>query len=218
MHPVKKVFHARPRLMLGLVAGIAATALLPGDYRPGSRALIGWDIAVWTYLLSVWFLMARAGPARVRAIAEREDENAGVILAVICVAAVTSLGAIVFELATSRLLQLESRLLHYAFTALTVLGSWCLVMTMFALHYARMFYGARSDAAPLRFPDRIATPDYWDFLYFSSTIAVAAQTSDVAVMSRPMRKVVMAQSVLSFLFNAAILGLSVNIAAGLVGT
>ena len=53
---------------------------------------------------------------------------------------------------------------------------------------------------------------------FSFTIAVAAQTSDVIVMSRSMRKVVLAQSVLSFLFNVAILGLSINIAAGLVGS
>jgi len=54
-------------------------------------------------------------------------------------------------------------------------------------------------------------------LYFSYTIAVAAQTSDVSVMSRSMRKIVLAQSILSFFFNLAILGLSINIAASLVG-
>jgi uncharacterized membrane protein len=37
------------------------------------------------------------------------------------------------------------------------------------------------------------------------------------VMSRELRKVVLAQSVLSFLFNVAIVGLSINIAAGLLG-
>jgi uncharacterized membrane protein len=39
----------------------------------------------------------------------------------------------------------------------------------------------------------------------------------VTVMNREMRKTVLAQSVLSFIFNAAILGLSINIAAGAVG-
>jgi uncharacterized membrane protein len=34
-------------------------------------------------------------------------------------------------------------------------------------------------------------------------------------MTRPLRKVVLAQSILSFFFNAAILGFSINIAAGL---
>ena len=70
----------------------------------------------------------------------------------------------------------------------------------------------------MAFPDREPEPNYWDFLYFSFTIAVAAQTSDVAVLSRPARKAVLAQSVLSFFFNAAILGLSVNIAASAVGS
>jgi len=35
-------------------------------------------------------------------------------------------------------------------------------------------------------------------------------------MTRPMRKIVLAQSVLSFVFNVAIVGLSINIAASLV--
>jgi uncharacterized membrane protein len=70
----------------------------------------------------------------------------------------------------------------------------------------------------LRFPDNEQHPDYWDFLYFSFTIAVAAQTSDVIVMTRAMRKTVLAQSILGFIFNAAILGLSINIAAGMVGS
>jgi uncharacterized membrane protein len=81
-----------------------------------------------------------------------------------------------------------------------------------------MFYRSHANHRPLAFPDAEENPDYWDFLYFSFTIAVAAQTSDVALMSRSMRKVVLAQSILSFVFNAAILGLSINIAASLVGT
>lgn len=53
---------------------------------------------------------------------------------------------------------------------------------------------------------------------FSMTIAVAAQTSDISVKSGAMRKAVLAQSVMSFLFNAAIVGMSINIAAGMVGS
>jgi uncharacterized membrane protein len=91
------------------------------------------------------------------------------------------------------------------------------VATLFAFHYARNFYRSPVERRALRFPDEEASPDYWDFLYFSYTIAVAAQTSDVSVMSRSMRKIVLAQSLLSFFFNVVIVGLSINIAAGLVG-
>lgn len=221
MHPVGKLFHGHPRLIIGIVSGVTVSFALHGHYSPVTRVLIGWNAAVWIYLLAVWILMARAGSDRVRAIAEREDESAQVVLTVICIAAVSSLAAIVYELANARALDVEARLWRYAFTALTVLGSWCLLATMFALHYARMFYAAvppPAALAPLQFPDRIADPDYFDFLYFSFTIAVAAQTSDICVTSRAMRRMVLAQSVLGFLFNAAILGLSINIAAGVMGS
>ena len=68
---------------------------------------------------------------------------------------------------------------------------------------------------PLRFPDEQLEPDYWDFLYFSFTIAVASQTADVSIRSRAMRRAVLGQSLLSFFFNTSILALSINIAAGL---
>ena len=68
----------------------------------------------------------------------------------------------------------------------------------------------------LGFPDRHLKPNYWDFLYFSFTISVAVQTSDVTVRCRRMRQVVLGQSVLCFFYNLAILGLSINIAASLI--
>ena len=45
---------------------------------------------------------------------------------------------------------------------------------------------------------------------------MAVQTSDVAVQTRLMRQIVLGQSVLSFFFNLVVLGLSINIAAGLI--
>jgi uncharacterized membrane protein len=83
---------------------------------------------------------------------------------------------------------------------------------------ARVYYGSPVERRALKFPGIDEELDYWDFLYFSFTIAVAAQTSDVTVMSHTVRKTVLAQSILSFLFNVAILGLTINIAASFVGT
>lgn len=66
------------------------------------------------------------------------------------------------------------------------------------------------------FPEKPAEPGYWDFIYFSFTIAVAAQTADVATGTTDMRQITLLQSVISFVFNLAILGLSVNVGAGLL--
>jgi uncharacterized membrane protein len=76
---------------------------------------------------------------------------------------------------------------------------------------------ATSHEPPLRFADGERNPDYWDFHYFSFTISVAVQTSDVGVGGRAMRRVVLAHSLVGFVFNTAILGFTINIAAGLLG-
>jgi uncharacterized membrane protein len=208
----------RPRLTIGWVLGIGGAALLQGSFRPVTRILLGWNIGVWSCLVLMAWLMMRSSAARVRAIAEREDPGATAVLVLMSLTAIASLAAIVLELAAVKNLSPGARLLHYAFTGSTLLGSWLLVNTLFTFHYARMFYRSPADCRPLRFPGSAENPDYWDFLYFSFTIAVAAQTSDVSVMTRSMRKVVLAQSVLGFLFNVAIIGLSINVAAGLVGS
>ena len=216
MYPIHKIVRAHPRLIAAIIAGSIVGLALPAQYELVLRILIGWNVTVWCYLGSMGWLMMRASHARVRRIAEQEDQSAVVILAIMSIAAILSMAAIVLELSTVKGLPLSLRLAHYGFTGATVLGSWCLVATLFTFHYARIYYRSPIGRRALSFPDKEENPDYWDFLYVSFTIAVAAQTSDVAIMSRSMRKTVLAQSILSFLFNVAILGLSINIAASLV--
>jgi len=218
MNTIRQLLRTRPRLIIAIFIGAAAGAVLPVQWSPVTRGLIGWNITVWSYLVLIAWLMFTSTHVQVRRIAEQEDRSAVVILAIMTVAALVSLAAIVLELTTVKSLTLEHRLAHYGFTAATVIGSWFLVGTLFTFHYARAFYQSPVDRRSLRFPDSELSPDYWDFLYFSFTIAVAAQTSDISVMTRGLRKAVLVQSVLSFLFNVAIVGLSINIAASLIGT
>jgi len=138
------------------------------------------------------------------------------VLLIISLAAIASLIAIVFELAAAKNLGLRGQLLHYLLTGFTMLGAWFLIPTIFTLHYARHYYQSTGDEPSLRFPDANLKPDYWDFLYFSFTIAVASQTSDVVLCSNEVRRAALAQSVLSFFFNAAVIGLCVNTAASLL--
>lgn len=217
MQLLRHLIVSRPRLAVGLVAGIVAAILLPERLGLVSRVLIGWNVMVWSYLALVAWLMARIDHEQVRAIARQEDRTALAVLAIMSAAAVASIAAIVLELSSARSLAFSERVFHYLLTGFTVAGSWCLVGVLFTFHYAVIFYKSPVGSRALGFPDREAAPDYWDFLYFSFTIAAAAQTSDITVLSRTMRKAVLAQSVLSFFFNAAILGLSINIAASAVG-
>jgi len=213
-----RFIRSRPFLIGAALLGIAVGFLAPGDYTGLRRALIGWNSGVWAYLLTMGWMMFRADHSRVRAIAERQDESGGAVLGAVIVGAILSVYAIVTELANMKQASQHVAELHYAFTAVTVLGSWLLVGVMYCLHYAHLYYTANKHALPLEFPDEHTQPNYWDFLYFSFTLSVAVQTSDVSVKTRAMRKLVLGHCVLAFFFNLVILGLSVNIAASLVNS
>jgi uncharacterized membrane protein len=210
------LIRSRPHLSAAIAVGAVTGFFLPSSWSVLVRALTAWDIAVWMYLLTVGWMMMRADHREVRRTAARQDERAATILASLVIATVTSMVAISSELASLRSMPASERGLHYAFVVLTLVGSWFLVGTLFCFHYAHLYYNARGQQRPLVFPGGETQPDYWDFLYFSFTIAVAAQTSDVAVQSPGMRKLVLGQSVLSFFFNLLILGLFVNMAASLM--
>ena len=214
---------SRPHLTLAIAFGTVVGLAWPDSHPWLRRALIGWNAGVWVYLIGMAWMMARADHRKVRDIAGRQDESAGLVLFTLVVGAILSLYAIVSELTRMDHMPPDHAALRYAFTALTVIGSWLLVGVLFCFHYAHLYYRAPRDHAPLRFPEEepdggAIEPDYWDFLYFSFTIAVAVQTSDVTVTSRSMRKLVLGHSVLAFFFNLLILGLSINIAAGFVNS
>jgi uncharacterized membrane protein len=206
----------RPRLLATFLLGAVAWVLLPDAWTVSTRALVAWNASVWPYLVSMAWLMLRCPPARVRAIAEQEDASSAAVVAIVSAAAVLSLVAIVADLAVAKGGGREG-LLDVVLPLVTVTSSWILLGVIYTFHYAHLFYEAPQDRRPLRFPEGLEQPSYRDFLYFSLTISAAVQTSDVSVQSTAMRVTVLAQTVLSFFFNAAILGLAVNIAAGVVG-
>ena len=204
----------RPRLLGAGAWGIAAFWLLPADWTLTARVLVSWNLAVWPYLAAMAWLMLPSSAARVKEIAQQEDASSGGLMVIMSGAAVLSLVAIVVELAHGHNAG-ESSFFVYGVTALTVLGSWLLLGALYTFHYAHMYYTAAHNRLPLGFPEGLKSPSYLDFMYFAFTIAAAVQTSDVSVRTTDMRAAVLAQSILSFFYNFAILGLSINIAAGL---
>src|SRR5450830_252176 len=213
-----QLFPKRPRLIIALGAGILIALILPRDWNLITRILTGWNAGVWSYLALMGWLVTKADHAEIQRISAQEDKSAIAVLAIMSISAVFSLAAIGFELASVSNLATHERISHYVLTIITVLNSWLLVGIIYTFHYAHMFYLSDKSSRAFKFPDNKANPDYWDFLYLAFTIAAAAQTSDVAVMNSSARKAVTAQSILSFLFNAAVIGLLINIAAGIIGS
>ena len=199
-----------------MLVGSAALVLLPGTHHLVTRGLFAWNTSVWLYLVLVGWMMLRADHVRLRRVALAQAEGAATVLTMVSLASLFSLVGIVVELSAAKVPGAPHALPHVAFALATVVGSWLLVPTMFALTYASLYYRT-SVGRGLQFPhvEDSFTPDYGDFLYFSFTIAVASQTADVNVSTQAMRRLVLLQSVLSFGFNTAILAFTINIAASM---
>lgn len=97
---------------------------------------------------------------------------------------------------------------------------WLMLHTLAAIHYAHQFYAGETAHKPrtggLAFPD-CGEPTAWDFLYFSFVVGMTAQVSDIQVTSTPLRKLVLAHSIVSFFFNTVLLALAVNVVVTLAG-
>ena len=213
---MKKFLFNYPRLWISLVTGCVIFLFLPQHWSTLSRVLVCWNcgVALFLALISAWMTSLTAEQICSRYI--EEDESAPIILAIVTMAALLSLVAIVEPLATLRQAVGMQRVGHFALAALTLVNSWILVPTMFTTHYADMFYSAREGNRPLRFPET-PTPVFWDFAYFSFTIAAACQTADVSTLNAAARRAVITHTLISFLFNASILGFAINVTAGLIG-
>jgi uncharacterized membrane protein len=211
-----RIVWSRPRLFSSVALGIVVTAILGfvTPWRSVTCRIVGWDVMVLVYLVLVFDMMVRSKVRDIRARAAGQDEGRFAILVLTVAAGLASLAAILAELSSGR----ESReTAQLVLAVVTILLSWVFIHVMFALHYAHEYYG--EDQGPgggMVFPGGDEKPDYWDFIYFSFVIGMTSQVSDVGVTSKEIRRTVTAHGVVSFVFNVALLALTINIAASVV--
>jgi len=206
----------RPRLWIALGAGIAAGVLCPLASL-ATRGLIGWNVGVWLYLALLLRMMTQSDAHRLRRHAVELADSMGAVLLLAAMGAIASMGAVALELSQVQHGQDAAQSWPYLLLAIsTVTCSWLLLPAEFALAYASLYHSAPGKPHGLEFPGDEEHPDYTDFMYFAITLAATSQTSDVAVSTRPMRRLVLVQAVLSFVFNTSVLALTINILAGLI--
>jgi uncharacterized membrane protein len=213
---VKSLFSNHPRLWISIVVGAALFGFLPHEWSILSRVLVCWNCGVALFLGLILFWMTRLSADQICDKYIEEDESGPFILVIVVLAAMLSLVAIIDPLTTIKQVSGMVRASHFALAAVTLVNSWVLVPLMFTTHYADRFYSVDKLHRPLRFPDT-EMPVFWDFAYFSFTISAACQTSDVSTTNSDIRRIVTAHTLISFLFNAAILGFAINVTAGLIG-
>ena len=87
--------------------------------------------------------------------------------------------------------------------------SWTVTHTAYTFRYAHLFYTGDVNGG-LDFPGT-QTPCDLDFAYYSFTIGMAFQVSDVSITATDIRRATFGHALVSFVFNTTIVALSLNV-------
>jgi uncharacterized membrane protein len=211
---------AQIRFLIAFAVGLTVFLLAPiADWV--TRALAGWNAGGWLYFALVVIKMWRAEIEGIKREADIERESRIAVLIIVILGAFFAMLALLTQLSVMKTEHGAGRSLSIVLSMSTIFLSWLLIHLVFAVFYAHEFHSERSGktnasgGGGLKFPGE-KSPDYLDFIYFSFVVGMTAQTSDVCVTSRAMRRVVVVHGVLSFFFNTAVIALAVNIASQLV--
>jgi uncharacterized membrane protein len=202
---------APPRFILFFVVLIAGVILARAMLPPAHATMIAFDAAAGLFLLLCVPLLRREAEA-MRKSARENDANRVILLLLTVVLTLVILVTVAGELAGGGHPSPTEKLL----VAVTLMLAWTFANTVYAFHYAHLYYTSRDDGGDLGgldFPGRRPEPDYADFLYFSFTLGIALQTSDVAIHSPRIRTIVIGHCVAAFIYNLGVLALAINILA-----
>ena len=203
------------RISTGIIAAAVAylaTMSLPDELN----LLIPYDVAVAVYLGLFCVLMERASPENAAEMTRRGEPNNRLVLITVMALSVASLVGVAAMLNSPPGRPRWEINLHMMASLLAVILSWFLAHIYFGLYYMQLYYddtvvdGKLIYQLGLEFPER-PTADFWDFMYYSFTIAMCYQTSDVTVTSTRIRRVTLVHAIFSFLFVSAIIGFVVNV-------
>ncbi|SCF24329.1 DUF1345 domain-containing protein [Micromonospora mirobrigensis] len=195
--------------LVGVLCGVAFAVLVSAALSP----LVGWDAAALTWLGLAWRRLWPLDAAGTERLAMREDPNRAARDALLLAACLASLVAVAVVLTAAH--AAPARLTRDAYGGLGVVSvflSWFVVHTVFATRYARLYYSGVDGGVDFHQEGR---PCYADFAYLAFTVGATFQVSDTDVSSPEIRRTVLRQSVVSYLFGAVIIAATVNLLAGL---
>lgn len=192
---------------VGAAGGVVAGVLGPTT----QAALIGWDLTAVTYLAMTWPVILPLNAEQTRRLATVEDHTRGWTDALLFTAALASLLGLGALLGGQAHVD-GARLRQLAVGLAGVVLSWALIHTTFTLRYARLFYAERPSGINFNQP---AAPAYIDFAYVAFTVGMTFQVSDTNVTSSTIRAAVLRHAIVSYVFSAVILALTINLLAGL---
>ena len=210
-------FHRLPsiyKLIVSLSAAvIVSAALMSVHMETVTRIMIGWDVFSICLLFISVIIFSSMRPRQIRLLAKQEDAGRIVVFGIVVATTIGSLMGVMILLGNKTFLLGKGVETFIYITG--VICSWFLLHTIFTYRYALLYYGDHPldpdlHTVGLQIPNEL-WPDYLDFAYFAFVIGMTFQVSDIEISSRTIRRVALMHGILSFLFNAVIVALTINV-------
>jgi uncharacterized membrane protein len=195
--------------VVGITVGLMAGAGAGWPFAP----IIGWDAAALFYAGWTWSAIWPLSSGQTADLALREDPGRAATDAALVTASLASLvgvGLLIIEAA--RVNGGWERVAIIGLSIASVILSWLLVHTIFALHYARLYYTPPRGGIDF---NEAQPPSYVDFAYLAFTIGMTFQVSDTNLSARALRATALRHALLSYVFGTVIVALTINLVAGL---
>lgn len=210
MHPLQ-------RLLMSLGMSLLVFLIINNKSMPALLILvILWDVFAFTFIITSWIVFfTRPVPEIIKQANQDDGSKLFVMISILVSSFASMFTVLLLMISKDQPAGLELITVITALTGMVV--SWIMVHTIFAFHYAHLYYFKNEDAnnsTALIFPDE-KKPDYLDFAYFSFVIGMTFQVSDIEVSSRKIRRTVLTHGLLSFALNTFVVALTINLIAGL---
>ena len=166
--------------------------------------MLGFDVAALFFLVACLPLLRVDDRGTMKQHAAANDANRTMLLVITAIVSVAVLVAV--ETMVGAAPGWKTKLLIVG----TLLIAWLFANSVYALHYAHLFV---TRGGGVDFPGD-QSPGYADFVYFSFTLGMTFQTSDVNVSDKGIRNVVTAHCFIAFVFNLGILAFTINVLGG----
>jgi uncharacterized membrane protein len=198
---------------IGLVAAFVVAWFAPWQLT----MLVAWDVTAVVVVSTVWRSIGSFTPEQTKEFATTEDNSRASTHFLLVGAALVSLVGVLLAFLKADSGARHDEALLEAFGVATIVCSWFLVHTVFALRYAHIYYTGVEGGIDFKSKGS-EDPDYLDFAYTAFTVGMTFQVSDTDVTRREMRRMVLRHALVSFLFGAVILATTVNVIASLLNS
>lgn len=202
----------RLRAVMGLLAGIIAGTAAGLALGVAAGLLAGWTALALVDVVWVVLVVWRMDATQTRAHATIEDPGRRLARVIALVGSLASIAAVLVVVVQARHADGWTAFALAGICVLSVAASWSLIQVDYMLRYARMYYA--EPAGGIVF-NQDTDPEYTDFAYFSVGLGMTYQVADTNVTTNPIRRLVIAQTMLAYLFGALILGTIINLITGL---